>query len=50
MFKKGAIAWEYLVAFIIAAFILFLLFIFSGEVREALIKGINKLFDMITGG
>ena len=50
MLKKGAIAWEYLIAFIIAGIILFLLFVFSSEIREALVKGINKLFDIITGG
>ena len=49
MNKKGDLAWEYIVALILALIVIILLVIFSTQIKEYVIQGINYFQTSVLG-
>tara|TARA_Y100000034_G_C6826875_1_gene372880 strand:+ start:180 stop:323 length:144 start_codon:yes stop_codon:yes gene_type:complete len=43
--KKGEMAWEYIAAIVLAVFVLVLLLVYSGEIKDVMLKLVDKLFS-----
>ncbi len=47
--KKGDLAWEYIAVIILLGLLLVLLIIYSGQIKEYMLKLIDKLFNLFGG-
>jgi hypothetical protein len=47
--KKGELAWEYIAAFILALIIVVVMIVFSAQIKEKIVDGINYFSSTILG-